>query len=162
MTNVSFCLDLIRSFRREDKTLRMRKEWMKRLFQRGEHQLHIRPRRQLGGAPSHLNSSAEPSKRLMPRRSQENIKGGDEDDYKWEMTNNMFWQTTRFSDLSPVTHTPFLWGCGPRLWRWAAARRGSVEAEEESGKTTRKMKQAAGAPEIRGHRCCDINTRITH
>lgn len=55
---------------------------MKRLFQRGEHQLHIRPRRQLGGAPSHLNSSAEPSKRLMPRRSQKNIKGGDEDDYK--------------------------------------------------------------------------------
>lgn len=86
----------------------------------------------------------------------------DEGDYKWEMTHKTFWQTTWFPDPSPVAHTPFLWGFGPRLWWWAAAHGGSVEAEEESGKTTRKMKQAAGAPEIRGHHCCDINSSITH
>lgn len=44
--------------------------------ERGENQLHIRPHRQLGGSPSHLNSSTDPSKRLMPRRSPGKIKGG--------------------------------------------------------------------------------------
>lgn len=125
--------------------LNTHREWIKRLSQWGEYQLHIRPHRRLGGAPSRLNSSAEPSKRLMPRRSQGNIKGGDENDYKWEMTHKTFLTNHGvFRSVSSRTHTLSLRlrpasvavGCSPS---WVSGSRGRKWEDDGRGRWNKPL-----------------------